>query len=112
MMISNLIFLLTQCQLLVTLTFIATLNMKDETRHWMRTNPAPMIVAFIVSFAVLIAMACVESLRRKTPLNFIMLSVFTLAESYLVAVCTSRFEPSDVSVVDDVLLFVRRIFRS
>lgn len=85
-----------QCQLFVTLLFIATLNMNNNVRIWMRSNLALLIVAFIVAFAVLIAMACVESLRRKTPLNYIMLSIFTLAESYVVACSTARFNPADV----------------
>lgn len=85
-----------QCQLFVTLLFIATLNMNENLRYWMRHNPALMIVALIVSVAVLLAMACVEPLRRKTPLNYILLSIFTLAESYLVACSTARFDPGDV----------------
>lgn len=57
-----------------------------------------MLVAFIVSFAIMLAMACVESLRRKTPINYIMLALFTIAESYMVAAFSSKFDPEDVSV--------------
>lgn len=86
-----------QCQLLVTLVFVAALNLNEDIRHWMMHNPALLIVALIVSFATLIALMCVESLRRKTPLNFIMLGLFTVGESYLVAASTARFDPKDVS---------------
>lgn len=65
-----------------------------------------MIVAFIVSFAILIGMACVESLRRKMPINYIMLGLFTVAESYMIAAYTSRFDPIDVSFDYIILYFV------
>lgn len=62
----------------------------------MNHNPMLVYVAFGVSIAVLLALACVEPLRRKTPTNFILLAVFTLAESYIVAAITTQFDPQDV----------------
>lgn len=70
----------------------------------MRRTPALMIVAFIVSFAIIIALACVESLRRKTPINFIMLSLFTIAESYMIASFCARFDPETVSFLYNKML--------
>lgn len=46
--------------------------------------------------ASLLVMACCENVRRKSPINFIVLSIFTVAESYMIAVATFRFQPDDV----------------
>lgn len=62
-----------------------------------QSNPVLLIVALIVVFASLIAMICCENVRRTFPTNFIMLTLFTLAETYLVGASTMRFEPEDVS---------------
>lgn len=56
-----------------------------------------LIVAVIVVFAALIAMICVESVRRTSPTNLIVLSIFTLGETYLVGASTMRFDSEDVS---------------
>lgn len=53
-------------------------------------------VSLIVMFASLLVLACCENVRRKAPMNFIFLGVFTLAESYMVAVGTFRFRADDV----------------
>lgn len=71
--------------------------MNDTNRLFLQRNFALLIVSAISGIAIMIAMACVESLRRKTPINFIMLSLFTIAESYMVAAACSRYDPKDVS---------------
>lgn len=86
-----------QCQLLVTVVFVAVFSMNPDLRMFMRQSAPLMIVALVVSLATLIALMCIEPLRRKTPLNFIMLGIFTVAESYLVAASTTNFDPGDVS---------------
>lgn len=43
------------------------------------------IILIIVVLIVEIAMICVRPIARKVPLNYIMLALFTLCESYLVA---------------------------
>lgn len=59
-------------------------------------NPVVGAVSIGVLFFTLFTMVCVESVRRKSPINFIFLSLFTLAQSYLVGMTTIRFDPQDV----------------
>lgn len=39
----------------------------------------------------MITMACCESIRRKSPMNFIFLGIFTLAQSFVLGVVTSAY---------------------
>lgn len=49
-----------------------------------------MWIALAILFVTMIAMSCCESVRRTSPMNFIFLGLFTLAESFLLGVTTSR----------------------
>ncbi|KFB43276.1 AGAP005529-PC-like protein [Anopheles sinensis] len=53
-------------------------------------------VAFIVMFVALIGISCCGEMRRKAPMNFILLGLFTLAESFLVSVVTAQYEATEV----------------
>jgi len=83
-------------QLMVTLAFIFLIAYEDNTRLFVKSTPVLLIVALVVVFAALIAMICCENVRRTAPTNFIMLTIFTLAETYLVGASTMRFAPQDV----------------
>lgn len=84
------------CQLLITLVFVAMAVLHQPTKMYLRSHPGFSIIAMIVTFGTLIALACCEDLRRKPPTNFILLFVFTIAESFLVAVTTTRYYPEQV----------------
>ncbi|KAJ6641200.1 Protein lifeguard 1 [Pseudolycoriella hygida] len=83
-------------QLLVTLAFIFLVTYEHNTRLLVSRNMFLLIVALIVVFGALIAMVCVESVRRKSPHNMIALTIFTLGESYLVGASTMKFAPEDI----------------
>lgn len=55
-------------------------------------------IAVGVSFATLITLSCFESARRKHPLNYILLGVFTLCEAYLVGAISSTYDVEEVAV--------------
>jgi protein lifeguard len=44
----------------------------------------------------LIAMACCTNVRRKAPMNFIFLFLFTLAQSFLMGAMAARFQAMEV----------------
>ncbi|EDS39171.1 conserved hypothetical protein [Culex quinquefasciatus] len=49
----------------------------------------------------LISMACCGSVRRKAPMNFIFLTLFTLAQSFLLGITTARAAVGDYHQRDD-----------
>ncbi|XP_029347455.1 protein lifeguard 1-like [Acyrthosiphon pisum] len=84
------------CQLMITLIFVAIATLHDETRTYIKTNCWLFFTALVITIGTLIALACCENVRRKSPLNFILLFVFTLSESFLIAVCVSRYYPEQI----------------
>ncbi len=92
----NFLFNRFQIQLLVTLAFILLVKYEKNTLALVQNNMALLLIAIIVSFVAIILMACVESVRRTSPTNMIVLTIFTLAETYVVGAATMRFDPSDV----------------
>jgi protein lifeguard len=54
-------------------------------------------VALVLVFVCLIAMACCESVRRTSPMNFIFLGIFTVAQSFLLGVSSSVYDNVSVS---------------
>ena len=43
-------------------------------------------IAFVILFSIMIALVCFHKPARKVPRNYILLFIFTLCESYVVAV--------------------------
>lgn len=83
-------------QLLITTIFVALTVFHTPTKLFMRGNMLLFILAIVVTFGVLIALACVEDLRRKSPANFILLFIFTIAEAITVAIGTAGYSSDKV----------------
>jgi len=75
---------------------VVTATLHDETRTFLKTHLWIAIIALVITFGTLIVLTCCENVRRKSPLNFILLFVFTLAESFLIAVSVSLYYPEQV----------------
>lgn len=50
----------------------------------------------MVLIVTMISMACCEGVRRKTPMNFIFLFLFTLAESFLLGMIAGQYRANEV----------------
>lgn len=68
----------------------------DSARQFVQRRTELWIIAIILTFGIIIAMACSESLRRTAPTNFIMLALFTIAQSWLVGMAVTRFRSDEV----------------
>ena len=90
-------------QLLVTFGTVALFNQSSGIHDLFLENDGPNIIgntAYLVVFAVsaitglviILAMTCVKTLRVAVPINFIMLSVFTIAESLLLGLACMLYE--------------------
>jgi protein lifeguard len=66
------------------------------TSRYVRTHPALFWIAVAVMFGTMLAMACCGSVRRKAPMNFVFLALFTLAESFLMATAASTYRAEEV----------------
>ncbi|KAK4876833.1 hypothetical protein RN001_009339 [Aquatica leii] len=83
-------------QLLITSAIISFFLFHDGAKRFVRTNTWLIFVAFAVVFVAMIALACCGEVRRKSPANYILLGLFTLAESFMLAVATSQYSVPEV----------------
>lgn len=83
-------------QLSITLGLIALFLYHQPTREWVQRHPEMWWIALIVLIVTLIAMACCTEVRRKSPMNFIFLFLFTIAQSFLLATAASNFQSEEV----------------
>lgn len=83
-------------QLSITLGFICLFMYHNATKLWVQRHPEMFWISFGVMIVTIIAMACCEGVRRKSPMNFIFLALFTLAQSFMLGVTTARFSSQEV----------------
>lgn len=65
--------------------------------YFVRANFWFAILAFCVGLITLYALICFPDLARSVPINYILLGVFTITESYLVSAVTTFYTPLSVA---------------
>lgn len=83
-------------QLAITMGFIGLLCYEPNSRRFVQNNPSLFIVALVVMIVAMITLACCGEVRRKAPINFIMLFIFTIAEGFLLGVSASYYQQDAV----------------
>lgn len=83
-------------QLSITLGVICLFLFHQPTKTYVSERPGLFWVAFVVTLVTIIAMVCCGDLRRKAPANFIFLTIFTLAEAFLLGVVTANYSSEEV----------------
>ena len=81
-------------QLLITFGMTLLPVYHEKTRLWMIHHEWLTIVSAVVLIMVCCTMICVVQLTRTVPVNYALLFLFTLCESYLIADLASRTYPS------------------
>jgi len=85
------------CQLLLTGGIISLFFFSHDLRVW-TVNYSLYWVAFGIMIVCLIAMACCEGVRRKSPTNIIFLGIFTAAEGFMLGTICARFSSEAVLI--------------
>nr|CAD7428931.1 unnamed protein product [Timema monikensis] len=83
-------------QLLITLSFITLLCYHEPTKDYIYSHQEVWWIAFVLMMVTIIAMACCPSVRRNSPMNFIFLLIFTLAEGFLLGATASTYNSDAV----------------
>jgi FtsH-binding integral membrane protein len=86
------------CQLLVTAGIIATLMFVEPVKQYCTYNAWPFYTCLVVTIVSIIVLACCESVRRKAPMNFIILGLFTLCEGFLLGIVAGRYNTESVLI--------------
>ncbi|XP_016957315.1 protein lifeguard 3 isoform X4 [Drosophila biarmipes] len=90
------VFGILMVQLLFTCAVMAIFVYHGPTKQFVRENFIVIILAMIVNIIVLIVIFCVESVRRKHPVNLICLSIFTFTMSLLLGAASSIMDSNVV----------------
>ncbi|XP_076684911.1 glutamate NMDA receptor-associated protein 1 lifeguard isoform X3 [Andrena cerasifolii] len=90
------VYSILMCQLLITVSMIALFLYHRPTKLWVMRHPEMFWICFVAVIVLIIAMACCTSVRRKAPMNFIFLFLFTLAEGFLLATAASTYNADAV----------------
>ncbi|XP_074032653.1 protein lifeguard 1 isoform X3 [Leptinotarsa decemlineata] len=85
-------------QLVITLAFICWLLYHVPSQKYVQNNPAFFYVSLATVFVTLICLACCGEIRRKAPMNFIFLLIFTVAESFMLATAASTYKADAVAM--------------
>lgn len=101
------VYIILMAQLLVTFGFVTLFTFHEPTKQFAMQNPALFWIAIAVLLVTMISMACCEGVRRKTPMNFIFLGLFTMAQSFLLGVTASRYAPNEVCIKNSNLFVAK-----
>ncbi|KAK7495622.1 hypothetical protein BaRGS_00013069 [Batillaria attramentaria] len=83
-------------QIFVTALIITLFLYVDPIREYSVANPWLYILGMVITFAVLIVLACCPEVRRNYPINFILLSIFTVCEGWMLGTVSSHYEKDEV----------------
>lgn len=90
------VYSILMCQLLITVGMIALFLYHQPTKMWVQHHLEIFWICFAVTFVLIICMSCCTSVRRKAPMNFIFLFLFTIAEGFLLATAASTYNSEEV----------------
>jgi len=100
------VFGILSLQLLVTFGVVCLFTFNKTTKDYIRQNSWSYYIAYGVFFVVYMVLICGESIRRKHPHNIILLSIFTLALSYMAGTISSFYDTQSVAVCLGVTVLV------
>lgn len=85
------VYLILMTQLTFTFAIVCIFSFYQPIKDWMRsgTNQAVYWVSYAVFLVTYIVLVCVPSVRRRVPGNYICLTIFTLALTYMTATLSS-----------------------
>lgn len=83
-------------QLSITMGFIAWFVYHIPTQKYVQSHSELFIISIVLVFVCMIVLACCGEVRRKAPMNFIFLFIFTAAESFVLAVTASTYQSAEV----------------
>lgn len=85
-------------QIAVTMAVMCIFMYVPAAKEYSHANPWLMIVAMVLTFVLLIALACCPNVRRSFPTNFILLGLFTVLEAFMLGVVSSHYDTDGVLI--------------
>lgn len=88
---SSQVYGILMAQLALTFGIVCIFNFSSTAMQWVLDNPRVVPVAWVLSIAFLITIACCPGVSRKYPTNYLCLFAFTALEGFLLGVITARY---------------------
>mmetsp|Transcript_118425 Transcript_118425/g.166480 ORF Transcript_118425/g.166480 Transcript_118425/m.166480 type:complete len:175 (+) Transcript_118425:119-643(+) len=76
------------CQMIITCLMCAISMTNTSYLLFQLNNPGLFYFSIFLSIAILCAMSCSQELSRTVPTNYILLTLFTVCESYMISMLT------------------------
>lgn len=92
------VYSILMAQLAVTMIFIMLFLYAAPVRNFAAANPWLWILAFVMTIVLLIVLACCPDVRRKHPINLILLGVFTFCEGFLLGAVSASYKADAVLI--------------
>ena len=90
------VFGIMSVQVIVTALITGYVISDEDRMKFCLDNMWLYFVCVAVTIGIMYALMCFQSIARKVPTNYILLGIFTLCESYIVATVASMYEPTSV----------------
>jgi protein lifeguard len=86
------VFGILSAQLLVTFGVVAIFVFVDDVKQYATNNWELALGSSIATIVIVIALSCCGNLRRRAPLNLILLGFFTVLEGFMLGSFAACFE--------------------
>lgn len=83
-------------QMIATTLFVYFMISNKNRIQFVQNNTWLYIICMVATIAIMLPLFCWREVARSVPTNYIMLGVFTIWESYLVATIASFYQPQSV----------------
>ncbi|KAL6085177.1 hypothetical protein STEG23_032192 [Scotinomys teguina] len=90
------VFIVLSVQLLITATIISMFIFIKPLRKWVTSVPWFIYSLLPACFAMIIILACCRDVRRQVPLNYILLTLFTLLEGLLLGSMSVFYKAEEI----------------
>jgi hypothetical protein len=94
------VYSILSAQLVVTTLFIALFTFNEGIKYWTFKNPGLLNIALFAPVGLMLVLSFSESARRTSPLNIILLGIFTICKGFALGVVSTIYD------VDEVLIAV------
>ena len=92
------VYLIVFLQLLFTSLVTAYVVSSEVAKEWFRENYYYTYAAILFCLVLMCLLACCTSFVRKVPYNYVILALFTMGWTFMVAAFTQWFEPEDIAI--------------
>ena len=90
------VFAILSIQLLLTFSVVTVFTLVHSVKHYIQHHPEINYASYALFIVLYMTLVCFDSVRRKHPLNLILLVLFTIVLSYMTGTLASYYNTKSV----------------